>query len=342
MLKRSVKRVLQSAIAAIGPQNLHNPFRRQLVVLTYHRVLPDGHPARELEQPGMYVSPQTFEMHMQSVKARFNLMHLTDWLDAAGTGRVPPRAAAVTFDDGWLDNYEYAYPILKRLGIPATVFVVSDLVGTHYSFWPNRLGRLLAGVSGAGRDRLASTRLYHRLSQTDPRFGGLSGRELNQVMIDRAIGVCKTIPEAEAVSLIDEAEAAIGIDRQNPAPDLMSWAQINEMVRESGVIQIGSHTRRHRRLMDDLSPEVLEDEIVNSKQAIEEKVDRPVDLFCYPNGDSSPAARELVRRHYRAACSTVRGWNTAVSDPYWLRRVGLHEDIAATRSAFLARLSGYL
>lgn len=340
MLKRTIKRFLQSAVATVGPGNLHSPFKRHLVILTYHRILPGSHPARGLEQPGMYVSPETFEMHMHCIRSRFTLMHLSDWLDAAAAGRAPRRAAAVTFDDGWLDNYEYAYPILRHYRVPSTVFIVSDLVGTHYSFWPNRLGRLLSVSGSDGLSRVAGTGLYRRLCRAAGGGEVLSG-PVTQDGIDRVISTAKSVPEDELLPLLDEAEAACGVQAQNEAPDLMSWSQINEMAGD-GLLQFGSHTRRHRRLVDGVSSDVLHDEIVASKAVIEERLDRPVPLFCYPNGDHCPAALDLVRRHYRAACSTIRGWNTPASDRFVLRRIGMHEDISSTRAAFLGRLSGYL
>ena len=153
MVKALVKSVLRGAAAALGPHR----WRRGpcLLVLTYHRVLPEGHPERAREQPGMLVSPELLAMHLQVLAGHFSFVHLDDWLRAAADGNPPPgRSLALTFDDGWRDTYDHAFPILRQAGAPATVFLVTDLVGTSYSFWPNRLARMLSAWQPGDAQRL--------------------------------------------------------------------------------------------------------------------------------------------------------------------------------------------
>src|SRR5690606_25886998 len=140
-VKRLLKAPAQQLAGTVAPF-LWRWRAPSLVVMMYHRVLPHTHPDRATEQPGMYVSPETFELHMHLLRKHFGLVHLDDWLDALAENRPLPRhACAVTFDDGWRDNYQYAFPVLERLGVPATVYLVSDLVGSSYSFWPNALAK---------------------------------------------------------------------------------------------------------------------------------------------------------------------------------------------------------
>ena len=76
------------------------------------------------------------------------------WTTGCGGRRTARRcralACAITFDDGWRDNYDHAFPVLRAAGVPSTIYLVSELVGTRYSFWPNTLARLLAGAEPRG------------------------------------------------------------------------------------------------------------------------------------------------------------------------------------------------
>jgi hypothetical protein len=153
--------MLRSAAGIAGPHR----WRRGpcLLVLTYHRVLPEGHPDRESEQPGMLVSPELLAMHFEVLKEHFRRC---TWTTGCGrpAGEPPPgRSVAVTFDDGWRDNYDHAFPVIKAAGMPVTLFLVTDMVGSRYRFWPNRLARCSsAGTPGYGHGSMSTPAAYGR------------------------------------------------------------------------------------------------------------------------------------------------------------------------------------
>ncbi len=111
----------------------------------------------------------------------------------------------------------------------------------------------------------------------------------------------------------------------------------------SGLVRFGSHTRTHCRFRGEQPRELLESEIGGSRAEIAAVAgDAAAAVFCYPNGDTTAAAVDLVRRHYDAAVTTQKGWHAPGADPYLVRRIGVHEDISARPAAFLARISGLL
>lgn len=329
-MKSVVKRVAEYAIAATAPVTWHVR-KPSLLVLMYHRVLPADHPDRATEQSGMFVSPETLRMHVDYLKRAFTLVHLDDWLADARAARALPRlACALTFDDGWRDNYEHAFPVLRESGVPATIFLVSDLVGTRYSFWPNALARTLAS------DEQHFSALPSWLVRLlPPRAQGA----LTMAQIDTVIDACKRerSDEEMTAALKDVAPAhAAASDR-----DLMSWDEVRHM-QASGLVRFGSHTRRHTRLSTLSSPQQLSDEIVASREIIADQLSTLPRTFCYPNGDTSRHAVELVRQSYMGAVTTQRGWHDPAGDAWTIRRIGVHEDITRRRASFIARLSGWL
>jgi len=326
---------MESAIGPLVPLTWRLRRAPSLLVLMYHRVLPAEHPDAQIEQPGMFVSPGTFDMHLSVLEDYFPIVHLDDWLQrAARRESLPKLACAITFDDGWRDNFEFAFPILCRHRAPATIFLVSGLTGSDIEFWPNRLGRLLTSspIDVTLPDPLA---VAIRPAMDEARNRGGWGRE----QLDRAIVLTKQFSEAEIQSMLDAAFRVAGAS--TPRRSVLNRQEIRSMS-DSGLVRFGSHTRTHQRFRDDLTPEMLRSEIFESAKEIQVDVGRPSTLFCYPNGDTTPAAVELVRTKYSAAVTTRKGWHTPDRDAHLIRRIGVHEDISSRRSAFLARISGLL
>lgn len=322
--KRAIKSLAQSVASQVAPVGWRLRRSARLLVLMYHRVLPAGHPDLEFEEPGMFVSPQTLQLHLGILKREFELVHLDDWLaDADGGRKLPRRACAITFDDGWRDNYQYAYPLLREAGAPATIYLVTDLIGTRYSFWPNRLSRLLRG----GHEKTLVPLLRERLS--------IDGRDSSDVLIAKCKASCS---DAQMNQLLDIAERSLD-SATSTARDLVTWEEIREMA-GSGLVRFGSHTRRHTRLRADVSTDDLNDEIAGSQRLLADNLGAPPRTFCYPNGDHSPQAVAAVRERYLGAVTTQRGWNSPASDRCLLQRVGVHEDVSRSATQFVSRLAG--
>jgi peptidoglycan/xylan/chitin deacetylase (PgdA/CDA1 family) len=337
-LKAIAKGAIVHTVARIAPLTWRWRRPGSLVVLMYHRVLPKDSPARRTEQPGMYVSPETLDLHLTLLKQHFELMHLDEWLRRAKEGATLPRlACAITFDDGWRDNYDFALPVLAKHGAPATIFLVSGYIGTAYRFWPNRLMSLLQ-KSLAEPGSVSFPQPLRRI--VEPALLAAQGRgELRPEDADAVVQDAKTRGEEEIRSLVDQAEESCGQTAQ--AGEILDREQIAKMS-ASGLIRFGSHTATHFRLGGPLSDEELEREIEGSKEDLRSLCAQPIDLFCYPNGETSPPAVDRVRRHYLGAVTTRSGWHDAGADPHLIRRIGVHDDVSHARDPFLERLSGWL
>lgn len=297
----------------------------------YHRVLPSNDPRYVDEEPGMVVTPETFRSHLRELKGIFEPLPLAEWLRRRKENRpLPTRACAVTFDDGWLDNYEFALPAIEAEQFPTTLFAVANMIGTTKQFWPNRLQRLMNNM-----DFNSASSSSQWLVGLDPP-GHLDERERRA----RLIHACKQLPDHVLHERLTELEGELGL-LENRQPALMDWDQLHTMVR-SGYVEVGSHTCNHYRLIEGLDRETMAREIVESKRLLEERLNRRVDLFCYPNGDASEAAVKIVKSEYVAAVTTRKGINDVRTDDHHLLRIGVHEDVADNPVKFKARLSGWM
>ena len=125
----------------------HEVHRHRGIVLTYHRVLSARTPSSAID-PGMFVTGPTFERHLALLTQSYTLVTIDQmgrWLAGDATFDRPP--CALTFDDGWRDNYEVAFPILQRYGAPATVFLITGAIGSPGMLdWPQILEMERAGI----------------------------------------------------------------------------------------------------------------------------------------------------------------------------------------------------
>ena len=337
-LKRIAKRTLIHAAARVAPITWKWRRPGSLVVLMYHRVLPKDSPVRVREEPGMYVSPETLDLHLTELKRRFELVHLDEWLRRAREGLPLPRlACAITFDDGWRDNHEFALPVLVKHNAPATIFLVSSYIGTAQRFWPNRLMSLLdKAFAGPGSvDFPEPLRgIVEPVLMQARRRGVLLADD-----VDRVIQGAKGLREEQIRSLVKEAGTSCGDPTEDA--EILSRSEVAQMA-ATGLVRFGSHTMTHLRLGGRIASQELEREIAGSRSQLLDILGQDIDLFCYPNGEISPEALDSVRRNYLGAVTTRRGWHTVGRDPHLIRRIGVHEDVSDTREAILARVSGWL
>jgi len=337
-LKQVAKRAAVQAIARAAPLTWRLKRPGSLVVLMYHRVLPEDSPERRTEQPGMYVSPETLDLHLSEIKRHFDLVHLEEWLRRAKQGEALPRlSCAITLDDGWRDNFDHALPVLVRHQAPAIVFLVSSYIGRSQRFWPNRLIELILRESA----HPGSVRFPDKLRKLVEPVLTQEGRaslvaEHIAPVVRRALG----FDEREIRQLV-EAAAQTGSRSVRDDRDMLDVPEISAMS-ATGLVRFGSHSATHFRLDASATEEVLIEEIVRSRTELQEICGLPIELFCYPNGVSSESSVSLVSRHYLGAVNTDMGWHASGMNPYLIRRIRLHDDISRDRAAFLARISGWL
>jgi peptidoglycan/xylan/chitin deacetylase (PgdA/CDA1 family) len=272
--------------------------QRRPLILGYHRVVEDFAEVARTEMPSMLISRTMFERHIDWIGRSFRFVTLDEIGEhlLSGAPFMEP-VAAVTFDDGYSDVYEHALPVLRRKGIPAAMFVVTNLVGQPSWQVHDKLYYLIAKAFAAWDD--PRRRLFDVLSglQISPACVFRSRAALNSSMSATAT-MLPALSQAEVARVMHALETLVG-NGATHIPQSLTWPMIHEM-RRSG-FTIGSHTRRHASLPME-PPDVVLDELEGSKRALEEQLGERVDHFAYPGGAFTPAVVEaLSHAGYRFA-----------------------------------------
>lgn len=315
--------------------------RCRAVVLMYHRVLAPEEAISSDSHNAIIVHTSTFEKQMQYLKANYRLLSLDRFLFHLDNG-VPfeSKSCLITFDDGWRDNYLNAYPILKKLQIPAVIFLPAGFIGSDRLFWQERLSHLLKYIAAHGEiDRSA---VAGQFPESKARLVSLltSQREITKAEVSSLVGEFKAYSQNTIETILDGLTGLLPEDfhraRQNA---FLSWNEINEMAQNQ--IDFGAHSVNHTILTVD--QHTATHEIAQSKRIIENQTGKPVQVFSYPNGNYSEETVQAVREcGYNAAFSTAAGSVSATDNPYTIKRYNLHENISYTIPLFSARINGLI
>lgn len=295
--------------------------QKGLALLMYHSIGTTD----DLE-PALCVSKRNFERQLRYITRHHRVVSLEEAVERMERGAaLPDNAVAITFDDGYRDNYEAALPLLQKYGCTATFFVATEPLKDRRALWPNQLYRWLTKTS------VASLTLSESL-QTP---GGRKSLELKtgaeRVAAFRFLKECLwPFRNSERNRILADVAAQLGFSAaNNPGGRLamLTWSEVRQMA-EAGMT-IGSHTVTHP-VLSSLSGEEAIEELAASKAALEGQLDRPITLFAYPfgglNSFNAETQRLVKQAGYKAACTTLLGVNKEAADRWTLRRIGVNDD----------------
>lgn len=300
-----------------------------LLILLYHSI---GRPA-ELD-PYLSVSEKHFAGQLEYLARHYEVMSLAHAVALIERGEsLPKTAAAITFDDGYRDNYDKALPLLERHGCTATFFVSTAPLSDRRPLWPNELFLWFAETRAA-RLELPAAALHGDRSTFE-----LASARQRKAAFRSVEALLFRVGNAERERLIGEIAERLGVSRAADRPAMLTWAQVKKMA--AAGMTIGSHTATHP-VLSTLTAEETMKELTASKAALEQELGRPVTLFAYPFGGPADFNREtqaLVRKAgYTAACSTILGVNESGANRLALKRVGVHDDPPGLFAFRLSRL----
>lgn len=336
MAASRIKKALALLLQASGWFSLRSRsvLNNSAFILMYHRVLPkeDARGGRIPVQPGMYVTPESFRVHLSWLSNQYSILSLTELAGRLASGQDISRCVVLTFDDGWADNYRYAYPLLKEYNSPATIFLASGFIGTVRRFWPEEIGWAAFAVSAGRFDVSLFPGPLADMMQTE-----MTSRSKPLEVVDRMIAEIKTWDEDRRTT-VAESCAAIRETKDGCGESLlMSWDEAREMS-ASGLVDFGSHTVSHA-LLDQLPGERVRRELEESAERICGEIGSPVELFAYPNGNyDSTVLSMLPGIGIKVAVTTRHGFVRPDSSLLELPRIAIHEDVGHTPALFKWRL----
>lgn len=274
----------------------------RLSILIFHRVFSEPDPIFPDE-----MHAHRFDEMCAWLKSWFNVLPLDAAVAHLKSGTLPARAACITFDDGYADNYDVAMPILQSHGLPATFFIATGFLDGG-CMWNDIV------IESVRRSKAASLDLGE--------FGhfDISNLTKKSANISAVINKIKYLP---AALRLEAAQSIARAAKVTPPDNLMLSSNQVKIMRRGGM-QIGAHTTSHP-ILAKLSDELARLEIKGSKDFLENLLGERIGLFAYPNGkpgrDFTVTNVDQVRSlDIDAAVTTQAGASTFGDDPFQLPR----------------------
>jgi peptidoglycan/xylan/chitin deacetylase (PgdA/CDA1 family) len=267
-----------------------------LRVLTYHRI--DEPMRRPWLDPGLIsASPRDFHEQMAYLAAYYQVLTVNDVLAILRSGNkkdLPPRAVLVTFDDGYVDFEEHAWPILKRYKLPAALFVPTAYPDhPERTFWWNDLYHALQ-----------NTNRQEDLNTAIGRFSLSDAVHRNQAY-QRLKNYMKTLKHMEAMLAVKELCSQLGVPPVTNS--IMSWNSLRTLSQDG--LTLGAHTRTHP-LLNRIPLDEAREETIGSLEDLEREIGPTLPILAYPAGECSDDVVSMLEREgFALAFTTKRGIN---------------------------------
>lgn len=243
----------------------------RITILAYHRILDPSDSRIPYYRTNISASPEMFARQMQYVAEHFNVIDLGSLEAFVLFGRpLPPRPLLITFDDGYLDNYTHAFPVLRSHGFPAIIFLVTSKMDDPRPLWWDECAYYFSKTTKHEADL--------------PFLGGseLSTPDVRASACEVIVHSLKEVSEGRRQALVRQIQVELDVATPPQDPDLfVSWNQARELVTNGIACQ--AHTRSHPILTRVQHTEMRE-QIVSSRTRIELETGKTVTAFAYPNG----------------------------------------------------------
>jgi peptidoglycan/xylan/chitin deacetylase (PgdA/CDA1 family) len=279
---------------------------KNINILIYHRVNDEY----DLFFPATPIN--VFRKQMEYIRSRFFTFPLEEITERMKQKDVPDNSIVVTFDDGYLDNYENAFPVLKEFSIPATIFLATGAIDTGKILWHDHVFSAFRETKSLFLEEFGTNRKKFSLINLQEKLYAQG----------EILKFLRTLDTRERLFWIDILKRDLGItEQEDKYRIMMNWGEIKEMYRNG--ISFGGHTITHP-ILSRLSANDMKKETFLSKKIIEYHLESPINTFAYPNGtseDFNEMTKKIVKdAGYSCAVTTIFGTNDVHQDVFALRR----------------------
>lgn len=267
--------LLSKTVRKIGPLGgyalARQLSRKQPRILMYHRF--SDPPIKD------WASPACFEEQVKHIRKHYRPFSLVGLIQYAERhGGMPEHAVVITVDDGYRDFYDYAFPILHRHGVPATLFATTGFVDRRLWLWPDKVTWLLKNAR-----RVTADATFGSVILTAGQYCEDFSNKCWQPLITHGL----SIPDHEKHAFIADLANVLGLELPATIPEEfapISWEQLKEL--EAAGIEVGGHTVTHPTL-GQVTEVQARDEIFGCRDELIEHLGAKPRTFCYPNGQPS-------------------------------------------------------
>src|SRR5256885_6388550 len=297
---------------------------RRVLILSYHRLVGNFDLEATRSLPTLNIAQETFKKHLEPLAEDYEAVTLDRALEVLeGKARPARDVAVITFDDGYRDVYDHAFPVMREMRLPGIVYVPSAFTGTNRRIAHDRLWSALS--------RMKDRRLGPVSVGAPGRFESMlidawEGAETPNKVLENLIS---NNPTPVLYDLAAALEDRLGLsEKEAPMGQLpMSWEMLREL--QAHGIEIGAHTAEHTVLTNQPLDEARR-ELAQCKAVLEKGVGRPVRHFASCNGwDSAGVAQALKAAGFVSAATTEDLPNLPGVDPFALKRKVLWENSSA-------------
>lgn len=305
---------ISKVVKRLGPWGLYRLAqiitRNEPKILMYHRFSELGSTCT--------VGVKSFEQQLQYINKHFQPRTVAQLAeDVYEKKKLVPNTIAITIDDGYQDFYHYAYPLLKKYNIPATLYITTGFIENKGLLWPDKVSFLL--------DNVVPPRTEFRFGSFKLEGGYISEEKKAENWHD-LINYLLSVEDTKKNDCISSLADSWDITLPNVAPEQYKPCTIEQLLEmQANGIEIGGHTINHPSLSK-LSKKEVKQEVLGCENWLKQNLSKQIRSFCYPNGkkdDYNDHVKHIVEYESEFNCAVAAFSDSlGVSDRYAIRRHG--------------------